>query len=341
MITLIRKERGAGTVFVPETEMKAIQEKIEAAVREASKVIVGKEDRIRLILVAVLCGGHVLLDDLPGSGKTTLVKVMSRILGLGFARVQFTPDLLPSDVTGVSVFDQKTGDFRVRVGPIMTNIFLADEVNRAIPRTQSALLEAMEEGQVTIDGETRKLPAPFILMATQNPVESESTFRLPAAQLDRFLFRLSLGYLSKENEMEMLRTVGDDIPFDALERILSESEIVQMQKDIATVTIDDKVLDYIASIVLATRESPMLSLPASPRGSRGLYRAGKALAAVCGRDFVTPDDVKTLAPYVLPHRVVLSGQARLADKTAASVIDEIVEKTPAPADDREIIGVGK
>ncbi|MCL1895082.1 MAG: MoxR family ATPase [Clostridiales bacterium] len=318
--------------------MKEIQEKIEAAVREASKVIVGKDERIRLILVAVLCGGHVLLDDLPGSGKTTLVKVMSRILGCGFARVQFTPDLLPSDVVGVSVFDQKTGDFRLRMGPIMTNIFLADEINRAIPRTQSALLEAMEELQVTVDGETRQLPQPFILMATQNPVEQESTFRLPAAQLDRFLFRLSLGYLPKEGEIEMLKTVGDGIPYDALSQVLCDAEILKMQKKVSSVTIDDKVLDYIVSIIEATRGSAMLALPASPRGSRALYRAGKALAAVNGRGFVTPDDIKALAPYVLPHRVALSGQARLENRTASSIIDGILAEAPVPASDRAVIG---
>ncbi|MCL1897063.1 MAG: MoxR family ATPase [Clostridiales bacterium] len=318
--------------------MKEIQEKIEAAVREASKVIVGKDDSIRLILVAVLCGGHVLLDDLPGSGKTTLVKVMSRILGCGFARVQFTPDLLPSDVVGVSVFDQKAGDFRLRMGPIMTNIFLADEINRAIPRTQSALLEAMEELQVTVDGETRQLPQPFILMATQNPVEQESTFRLPAAQLDRFLFRLSLGYLPKEGEIEMLKTVGDGIPYGTLSQVLCDEEILEMQKKVSSVMIDDKVLDYIVSIIEATRGSAMLALPASPRGSRALYRAGKALAAVNGRNFVTPDDIKALAPYVLPHRVALSGQARLENRTAPSVIEEILAEAPVPASDRAVIG---
>ena len=322
-------------------EMKRIQEKIEFAIKEASKVIVGKEDRIRLILVAVLCGGHVLLDDLPGAGKTTLVKVMSRILGCGFSRVQFTPDLLPSDVTGVSVFNQKTGDFHLRMGPVMTNIFLADEVNRAIPRTQSALLEAMEELQVTIDGETCQLPKPFILMATQNPVESESTFRLPAAQLDRFMFRLSLGYLTKDGEIEMLKTVGDEIPFGSLSQVLSETEIIQMQHDIASVVLDDKVLEYIVSIVHSTRESDMLALPVSPRGSRSLFRAGKALAAVNGRAFVTPGDIQTLVPFILPHRVVLSGQARLENKTATSVIDSIVANTPVPVCEREIIGANE
>ena len=319
-------------------KMKMIQEKTAAAVKEASKIIVGKDEQLRLVLIAVLCGGHVLLDDLPGAGKTTLVKTMSRVLGCGFSRVQFTPDLLPSDVTGVSVFDQKTGDFRLRMGPIMTNIFLADEINRAIPRTQAALLEAMEELQVTIDGETRKLPEPFIVMATQNPVESESTFRLPAAQVDRFLFRLSLGYLPKEGEIEMLNTIGDGIAFDSLEQILGGGEITSMQKEIASVRIDDKVLDYIVSIVMATRGSDMLTLPASPRGSRALYRAGKALAAVSGRDFVTPEDVQKLVPYVLPHRVALSAQARLANKTPASVIEEIVQEIPVPVDEREIIG---
>jgi len=318
--------------------MKNIQAKIEAAILEASKVIIGKEDRIRLILVAVLCGGHVLLDDLPGVGKTTLVKVMSRILGCGFSRVQFTPDLLPSDVTGVSVFDQKLGDFRLRMGPVMTNIFLADEINRAIPRTQSALLEAMEELQVTIDGETQYLPQPFIVMATQNPVESESTFRLPAAQLDRFLFRLSLGYLPKEGEIEMLKTVGDEIPFGVLSQVLSGEEIKVMQHEIASVTIDDKVLDYIVSIIEATRESALLALPSSPRGSRALYRAGKAYAAVQGRDFVTPEDVKALVPFALPHRIALSGQTRIENRTTASVIEEIMSKVPVPIDERAIVG---
>jgi len=321
--------------------MKSIRDKIEAAVNEAGKVIVGKEDRIRLILIAVLCGGHVLLDDLPGTGKTTLVKVMSRILGCKFARVQFTPDLLPSDVTGVSVFDQKLGDFRIRMGPIMTNIFLADEINRAIPRTQSALLEAMEELQVTIDGETQYIPAPFIVMATQNPVETESTFRLPAAQLDRFFFKLSLGYLPKDGEIEMLKTVGDEIPFDSLSQVLDGEEIMAMRKEIAAVAIDGKVLDYMVSIVEATRENPMLSLPASPRGSRALYRAGKAFAAAQGRDFVSPEDVKALVPYALPHRIALSGQARLENKTAASVIEEILAGVPVPFDERAIIGAAE
>ncbi|MDR3363407.1 MAG: MoxR family ATPase [Clostridiales Family XIII bacterium] len=324
------------------TAIETIREKAEAAVKEASKAIIGKEDKILLVLVAVLSGGHILLDDLPGAGKTTLVKTMSRILGCGFSRVQFTPDLLPSDITGISVFDQKAGDFRIRPGPIMANIFLADEINRAIPRTQSALLEAMEELQVTIDGETRALPRPFIVMATQNPVESESTFRLPAAQMDRFLFRLSLGYPSRADEIGMLKTVGDGIPFGALAQIWDEKEIARMQGEIAaSVAVCDKTLEYIVSLTHATRGTGMLSLPASPRGSRALYRAGKALAAVRGRAFVTPGDIKEMAPYVLPHRVVISGEARLLNKTAASVIEDILETTPVPVDERELVNGGR
>jgi MoxR-like ATPase len=320
--------------------VKLIQEKTEAAIREASKVIVGKEDRIRLLLTAVLAGGHVLLDDLPGAGKTTLVKTLSRVLGCTCARVQFTPDLLPSDVTGLSVYDQKLGDFRLRMGPLMTNLFLADEINRAIPRTQAALLEAMEEGQVTIDGETIALPRPFLVMATQNPVEQESTFRLPAAQMDRFLMRLSLGYPDRDGEILMLKTVGDEIPFDSLVPIFAEGELVEMQARIPSVHISDKVLGYIVALAEATRTTPLLALPASPRGTRALYRAGKAWAAVAGRDFVTPDDVQTLAPHLLAHRVLVSGEARLSGKTEEDVIRELLKSVPVPVDEEDLILAG-
>jgi MoxR-like ATPase len=314
-----------------------IQEKTEAAIREASKVIVGKEDSIRLLLTAVLAGGHILLDDLPGAGKTTLVKTLSRVLGCSCARVQFTPDLLPSDITGLSVYDQKAGDFRLRLGPIMTNLFLADEINRAIPRTQAALLEAMEEGQVTIDGETIVLPRPFLVIATQNPVEQESTFRLPAAQMDRFLLRLSLGYPDREGEILMLKTVGDEIPFDKLEAVFAEGELAEMQQQIPSVHISDKVLEYIALLGEATRTTSLLALPASPRGTRALYRAGKARAAIQGRDFVTPDDIQALALHLLPHRVLVSGEARLSGKTEEDVIRELLTAVPAPIDEEELI----
>ncbi|MDR3304449.1 MAG: MoxR family ATPase [Clostridiales Family XIII bacterium] len=318
--------------------MNQVREKADAAVREASKIIIGKEEQIGLILAAVFSGGHILLDDLPGAGKTTLVKVLSKILGCTFSRVQFTPDLLPSDITGLSVFDQRTGDFRVMDGPIMTNLFLADEINRAIPRTQSALLEAMEELQVTIEGAARALPRPFLVMATQNPVESESTFRLPAAQMDRFFMRLSLGYPTRDQETLMLKTIGDEIPFDSLTPVLDAEEIRAIQKEISGIRIDDRVTDYIVQIVEATRGGKLLTLPAGPRGSRSLYRGGKALAAIRGRDFVTPGDIKTLAPYVLTHRIVPSGEARLMNKTAASIIEDILNTVPVPGGDEEMIG---
>ncbi|MDR3296137.1 MAG: MoxR family ATPase [Clostridiales Family XIII bacterium] len=317
--------------------MNEIQETSAAVVREASKVIIGKEKQIELILTAIFCGGHVLLDDLPGVGKTTLVKVMARILGCSFARVQFTPDLLPSDITGMNVFDQKTGDFRILHGPVMTNLFLADEINRAIPRTQSALLEAMEELQVTIDGTPWPLPRPFIVMATQNPVEMESTFRLPAAQMDRFLLRLSLGYPSHDDEIGMLKAVGDEIPFDALSPLLHAGEIAEIQQRIAAVHVNDKVLDYIVTVVEATRSGGLLTLPAGPRGSRALYRAGKAFAAIRGRNFVTPGDVKTLAPHILPHRVAAGSEARLLNKDAAEIVADILDKTAVPDDEEAML----
>lgn len=318
--------------------MMNIKDRAADAIQEVSKIIVGKERQIGLILAAVFSSGHVLLDDLPGVGKTTLAKVMSHILGCEFSRVQFTPDLLPSDVTGLSVYDQKIGDFRVRTGPIMTNVFLADEINRAIPRTQSALLEAMEELQVTIDGQTMVLPQPFTVLATQNPVESESTFRLPAAQMDRFMIRLSLGYPSEAEEATMLRIVGDDIPFGSLSRIFDAEEIVAIREEIKKVAIADSVVDYIVAVVTATRNDPRISLPASPRGSRALFRGSKALAAIHGRDYVTPSDVKEFAPYALPHRIILSSEAQLESKTADALVEEILDTIPVPVDEREIIG---
>ncbi|MDR1816131.1 MAG: MoxR family ATPase [Clostridiales Family XIII bacterium] len=319
--------------------MNEIREKSEAAVREAAKVIIGKEAQIRLLLAAVYAGGHILLDDLPGAGKTTLVKVLSRVLGCAYGRVQFTPDLLPSDVTGMSVFDQKLGDFRVKDGPIMTHLFLADEINRAIPRTQSALLEAMEEGQVTIDGEARVLPRPFFVMATQNPVETESTFRLPAAQMDRFLVRLSLGYPTAGEEVVMLRTVGDGTELEGLDAVLDAEAITGIQRSLDAVRITDAVLGYLVALVHATRESPDLALPASPRASRALYRLGKASAAMDGRDYVTPDDVKSMAPYVLAHRVALTGEARLAGQTPESFVADLLARVPVPGGEEDVLGL--
>lgn len=263
---------------------------------ETEKIIVGKSDRIRLIVMSILANGHILLDDLPGVGKTTLVKTISIALGCQSGRIQFVPDLLPSDIIGMRIYNQKTGDFELRQGPVMTNLLLADEINRAIPRTQSALLEAMEERQISIDGEQFPLPAPFLVLATQNPVESESTFRLPAAQMDRFLIRISMGYPTPKEERRMLRNLGDEIPFDQVRPVTNAQELVEAQRQISQVHLSDAVADYIVALAAATRSHPQLKMGASPRATRGLYRAAKVWAAMEGRDFVTPDDVKTLAP---------------------------------------------
>ena len=297
--------------------------------RETEKIIVGKPDRIRLIIMAVLANGHVLLDDLPGVGKTTLVKTISLALGCRSGRIQFVPDMLPSDIIGMRIFNQKTGDFELRQGPVMTNILLADEINRAIPRTQSALLEAMEERQISIDGEQFPLPEPFLVLATQNPVESESTFRLPAAQMDRFLIRISMGYPQPEEEREMLRSLGDEIPFHTVQAVTSAGDLVRTQKEIAAVHVSDAVADYIVALVGMTRSHDQLVMGASPRASRGLYRAAKVWAAMEGRDFVTPDDVKTLAHPVLEHRLVLSSGARFSGASAAAVLDDVLSRVEA------------
>ena len=302
----------------------------QSLAREISKVIVGKSAQLRLITAALLADGHILLEDLPGVGKTTLVKCLAKALGCGTKRVQFTPDLLPSDVTGMNIFDRQTGGFRRLRGPVVTNLLLADELNRAIPRTQSALLEAMEERQVTIDGETEPLPAPFFVMATQNPVESESTFRLPAAQMDRFLMCLSMGYPTPEEEADMLRLVGTSIPFDAVETVTGPEELCRLQREVQDTHVSDDVTAYIVAVTDSTRHSPDLRLGASPRASRALYRAAKALAAVSGRDFVTPDDVRELAVPVLCHRLVLSSDAAMAGKTARPVLEALADAVPVP-----------
>ena len=303
---------------------------------EVGKVLVGKSAQLRLITAAILAQGHVLLEDLPGVGKTTLVKGLSRALGCGSKRIQFTPDLLPSDVTGMNIFDRNSGQFKRMQGPVVTNLLLADELNRAIPRTQSALLEAMEERQVTIDGVTEALPRPFMVLATQNPVESESTFRLPAAQMDRFLMCLSLGYPTAEEEAGMLRLVGGEMNFDAVQAVTGPEEICALQKAVEEVYVSDAVAGYIVAITTATRQRADLRLGASPRASRALYRTARALAAVSGRDFVTPDDVKELAEPVLCHRLMLSSEALMAGKSCASVLKQILESLPVPPESAEI-----
>ena len=298
--------------------------------REVSRVVVGKSRALKLITAAILAEGHILLEDLPGVGKTTLVKCLAIALGCEAKRIQFTPDLLPSDVTGMNIFDRQSGEFRRLRGPVMTNLLLADELNRAIPRTQSALLEAMEEKQVTLDGETEKLPAPFVVLATQNPVESESTFRLPAAQMDRFLMCLSLGYPTPEEEREMLQLVGGDIPYDTVSAVTNPEELCRLQKEAQAVRVSPDVAAYIVALAEKTRQTPELRLGASPRASRALYRAARAYAAVCGRDYATPDDVQELAAPVLCHRLILSAEAAMARRTAGDVLADILRELPVP-----------
>lgn len=307
-------------------DIRRLSQDIQA---ETEKIIVGKSDRIRLIIMAVLANGHVLLDDLPGVGKTTLVKSISAVLGCRSGRIQFVPDLLPSDIIGMKIYNQKTGDFELRQGPVMTNLLLADEINRAIPRTQSALLEAMEERQISIDGEQFPLPAPFLVLATQNPVESESTFRLPAAQMDRFLIRISMGYPQPLEERQMLQRLGDEIPFQELRAVTSARELTEAQRQIRSVHVSDAVADYIVALAGLTRKHPKLTMGVSPRATRGLYRAVKVWAAMDGRDFATPDDVKALAHPVLEHRIMLDSGARFSGSSAAAVLDEVLDQAPA------------
>jgi len=298
--------------------------------KEIGKIFIGKEDKIELIICAIFAGGHVLLDDLPGSGKTTLVKTITRALGCDFSRIQFTPDLLPSDIIGMTVFDKSTGGFKTVKGPVFTNILLADEINRAIPRTQAALLEAMEEQQVTIDSESYALPKPFFVMATQNPVERESTFRLPAAQMDRFFMRTSLGFPEAAEEALMLTNLGDEIDYSVVNKISSPEALMEIREEISKVTASDEVKEYIVSLVQATRACPDFTMGGSPRASRSLYQGAKSLAAMNGRDFAVPEDAARIFIPVLTHRVVLSPEASYSAKTAESILADILENTKVP-----------
>jgi MoxR-like ATPase len=312
------------------TPVKAMAERARANVE---RVIVGKGEVIDLVLVALLCEGHVLLEDVPGIGKTMLAKSVARTLGCSFRRIQFTPDLLPSDVTGLSFFNQREQAFEFRAGPIFSQVVLADEVNRATPRTQSALLECMEERQVTVEGETRPLPRPFLVLATQNPVELEGTFPLPEAQLDRFLLRLSLGYPSRDEEKTILRRFRAGSPLDELASVVDAEELLSMGRLCREVHVAEAVEDYLLAIVAATREHPVLELGASPRASLALYRAAQALAALHGRAYVLPDDVKRLAPAVLGHRLIASTRARLRGRGLDEIVDEIISSVPVPVED--------
>jgi len=297
-----------------------------------SQVIVGKEDVIELCLVALLCEGHVLLEDVPGIGKTTLAKAIARSIGCGFRRIQFTPDLLPSDVTGILYFNQRSQDFEFRPGPIMSQVVLADEINRATPRTQSALLEAMQERQVTVDVETMALPRPFLVLATQNPIELEGTFPLPEAQIDRFLMRVALGYPSKEDENTILLRYEREDPLDTLSPVIQAGDLLAMQEQIRTVLVEESVREYIVDVARATRAHEAVELGVSPRGTLALYRTAQALAAIRGRGFVIPDDVKNLAPPVLTHRIIISPQTRLRGRRPEEVMAEIVDTVPVPVE---------
>jgi MoxR-like ATPase len=298
-----------------------------AVIENVERVIVGKREAIELALVSLICEGHVLIEDVPGVGKTMLARAVAISLGCSFKRLQCTPDLLPNDVTGVSVYNQKTSEFEFRPGPAFVNILLADEINRATPRTQSALLEAMGEYQVTVDGTTRPLPRPFLVLATQNPIEYEGTFPLPEAQLDRFLMRIAMGYPNFDQEQQVLTNLRRAHPIDALSQVVDGMEVSKLQSDIWDVTVDDTVRSYIIRLVQATRHHFDLALGASPRGSLGLYRAAQALAAIRGRDFALPDDVKYLAPYILTHRLIVKPESALRGRTARAILTTLLEET--------------
>ena len=297
------------------------------------KVIVGKSDVIELALVAVLCEGHVLIEDVPGIGKTPLARALAASLGCTFRRIQFTPDLLPSDVTGINFFNQRTQEFEFRAGPLMSQVVLADEINRATPRTQSALLEAMQEQQITIDGETHHLPRPFVVIATQNPIELEGTFPLPEAQVDRFLMRLSIGYPSEAQEHAMLLRFERQDPLEHLAAVTSPKELRTLQDQVRQTRIEESVRGYIVEIVRATREHPDIELGVSPRGTLALYRCAQALAAIRGRAYVLPDDVKYLAPSVLTHRIMISPTTRLRGRAHADILVDVIETVPVPVED--------
>jgi len=312
--------------------MSDIQQVARRVQQNVARVIVGKDEVIELCLVALLCEGHILFEDVPGIGKTTLAKALARSLGCSFSRIQFTPDLLPSDVTGISFFNQKTQEFEFRPGPVMSQVVLADEINRATPRTQSALLECMQERQATVDGVTRPLPRPFMVLATQNPIELEGTFPLPEAQVDRFLMRLRLGYPSEADEGEILRRYEREDPLAELTPVLQPDELLAMQQQVRTVHVEDDLRDYVVQVVRATRQHQAVELGASPRGALFLYRTAQALAAVRGRDFVLPDDVKALAPPVLAHRLILNPEARLRGRQVEQIVQEIVNTVPVPVE---------
>jgi MoxR-like ATPase len=313
--------------------MSDVKEFSERLVANIEKVIVGKRSTVELAVISLLCQGHLLIEDVPGVGKTMLARSLARSLGCSFSRIQFTPDMLPSDVTGVSIFNQVSREFEFRAGPVMSQIVLSDEINRATPKTQAALLEAMEEHQVTVDGVTHNLPRPFMVLATQNPIEYEGTFPLPEAQVDRFLMRIRLGYPSKEDEIRVLERQQFQHPFQELEQIVSVEELTEMQEAVKSIFVSPAVKQYIVDLTNQTRAHNEVYLGASPRGSLALYRTGQARACILGRDYVLPDDIKALAVSTLAHRVILGPGARLRDLSAQQVVEEILNTVPVPGGD--------
>ncbi len=303
-----------------------VQENVE-------KVIVGKAEAVELAIVALLCEGHILIEDVPGIGKTMLAKSLARSLDCTFRRIQCTPDLLPSDITGTYIFNQRTSDFEYRPGPIVAQVVLADEINRATPRTQSALLEAMQERQVTVEGETRPLPQPFIVLATQNPIELEGTFPLPEAQLDRFLLKINIGYPSTEDDRRILTRYRQDDPLEELRPVVTSDELIEIQRACRQIHISGDVEDYIIRLVHATRDNEAVQLGASPRGMLALYRSAQALAVLRGRTFVIPDDVKYLANFVLIHRIITKAESHLRGQTAVETLQAIVESVSVPVEE--------
>jgi MoxR-like ATPase len=310
--------------------MKPVSDLATRLVNNVEKVIVGKRDTVELTAICLLCQGHLLIEDVPGVGKTMLAKALSKSIGGLFKRIQFTPDMLPSDVTGTSIYNQKTGEFEFRAGPIMAQIVLADEINRATPKTQAALLEAMEERQITVDGVTRELHSPFLVLATQNPIEYEGTFPLPEAQLDRFLMRIALGYPSQQQQINILDAQQFKHPIESLSQITNAEELVSVQEQLKHVHAAPLIKQYVVQIVDATRSHPDVYLGASPRGALTLYRTSQARAALQGRDYVIPDDVKALVNAALSHRIIISPSARIKGVNTNDVLEEILNKTPVP-----------
>ncbi len=302
----------------------------DRVINNVERVIVGKRAEVGLAMIALLCRGHALIEDVPGVGKTMLAKSLARSTGCSFKRIQFTPDLLPTDIIGVAVFNQKSSDFEFRPGPIIAQIVLADEINRATPKTQSALLEAMEERQATVDGITHPMPVPFLVLATQNPIEYEGTFPLPESQLDRFLLKISLGYPQPAEEISIIEMQQMVHPVDDLEQVVGVEELLQIQNAVKEVYVDDLIKEYIVAIAGGTRRHEAAYLGASPRGSLGLFRASQARAVLDGRDYVTPDDVKALAVPVLAHRVIVNPASRMRDVSGDSIVGEVLNEVPVP-----------